>query len=44
MPFVYSLHMYLALSGIGDWILGAVALIWTIGQFCWVLSYLADRR
>jgi uncharacterized iron-regulated membrane protein len=33
MPFVYSLHMYLALSGIGDWILGAVALIWTIDSF-----------
>ncbi|CAJ0877153.1 hypothetical protein AMST5_02852 [freshwater sediment metagenome] len=33
MPFIYSLHMYLAMSGIGDWILGAVALIWTIDSF-----------
>lgn len=28
MPFVYGLHMYLAMSGIGEWILGAVALFW----------------
>jgi uncharacterized iron-regulated membrane protein len=38
MPFVYGLHMYLAMSGIGDWILGAVALIWTID--CFVGFYL----
>jgi uncharacterized iron-regulated membrane protein len=38
MPFVYSLHMYLAMSGIGDWILGVVALIWTID--CFVAFYL----
>jgi uncharacterized iron-regulated membrane protein len=38
MPFVYGLHMYLAVSGIGDWILGAVALIWTID--CFVAFYL----
>jgi uncharacterized iron-regulated membrane protein len=38
MPFVYSLHMYLAMSGIGDWILGAVAMIWTID--CFVAFYL----
>ncbi|MGJ0454619.1 MAG: PepSY-associated TM helix domain-containing protein [Methylocystis sp.] len=38
MPFVYSLHMYLAMSGVGDWILGIVALIWTID--CFVAFYL----
>ena len=38
MPFVYGLHMYLAMSGIGDWILGAVALVWTID--CFVGFYL----
>ena len=38
MPFVYSLHMYLAMSGVGDWILGIVALIWTID--CFVSFYL----
>ena len=38
MPFVYGLHMYLAMSGIGDWILGAVALTWTID--CFVGFYL----
>ncbi|MBG0801773.1 PepSY domain-containing protein [Methylocystis sp. H4A] len=38
MPFVYGLHMYLAMSGIGEWILGAVALIWTLD--CFVGFYL----
>jgi uncharacterized iron-regulated membrane protein len=38
MPFIYGLHMYLAMSGIGDWILGGVALIWTID--CFVAFYL----
>lgn len=38
MPFVYALHMYLAMSGIGDWILGFVALAWTID--CFVAFYL----
>ncbi|HEY8213027.1 MAG TPA: PepSY-associated TM helix domain-containing protein, partial [Methylocystis sp.] len=38
MPFVYGLHMYLAMSGIGDWILGAVALTWTLD--CFVAFYL----
>lgn len=38
MPFVYGLHMYLAMSGIGEWILGAVALFWTID--CFVGFYL----
>lgn len=38
MPFVYGLHMYLAMSGIGDWVLGAVALTWTID--CFVAFYL----
>lgn len=38
LPFVYSLHMYLAMSGVGDWILGIVALVWTID--CFVGFYL----
>ncbi|MGJ0503613.1 MAG: PepSY-associated TM helix domain-containing protein [Methylocystis sp.] len=38
MPFVYGLHMHLAMSGIGDWILGAVALTWTLD--CFVGFYL----
>ncbi|MFO1125920.1 MAG: PepSY-associated TM helix domain-containing protein [Methylocystis sp.] len=38
MPFVYGLHMHLAMSGIGDWILGAVALLWTVD--CFVGFYL----
>ena len=38
MPFVYGLHMYLAMSGIGEWILGAVALTWTLD--CFVGFYL----
>ena len=41
MPFVYSLHMYLAMSGIGDWILGIVALIWTHRLFRRLLSDIA---
>lgn len=38
MPFIYGLHMYLAMKGVGDWILGAVALVWTID--CFVGFYL----
>jgi uncharacterized iron-regulated membrane protein len=38
MPFVYSLHTHLAMSGIGDWLLGIVALVWTID--CFVGFYL----
>lgn len=38
MPFIYGLHMYLAMSGIGDWILGFVALTWTMD--CFVAFYL----
>jgi len=38
MPFVYSLHMFLAMSGIGEWILGFVALTWTLD--CFVGFYL----
>jgi uncharacterized iron-regulated membrane protein len=33
MPFVYSLHYELALGSTGIWILGIVALIWTIDSF-----------
>ncbi|ARN79767.1 PepSY-associated TM helix domain-containing protein [Methylocystis bryophila] len=38
MPFIYGLHMYLAMKGIGDWILGFVALLWTLD--CFVAFYL----
>ena len=38
MPFVYQLHMHLALGSIGEWILGAVALTWTLD--CFVGFYL----
>ncbi|WP_159731847.1 PepSY domain-containing protein [Methylosinus sp. Ce-a6] len=38
MPFVYSLHMSLAISPVGDWALGIVALLWTID--CFVAFYL----
>lgn len=38
MPFVYQLHMYLALGSIGEWILGIVALFWTLD--CFVGFYL----
>jgi uncharacterized iron-regulated membrane protein len=38
MPFIYSLHMNLAMSGVGGWILGFVALTWTID--CFVAFYL----
>ncbi len=33
MPFVYDLHLSLALGGTGAWILGIVALAWTIDCF-----------
>jgi uncharacterized iron-regulated membrane protein len=38
MPFIYSLHMSLAAGETGGWILGVVALIWTID--CFVAFYL----
>ncbi|WP_400769059.1 PepSY-associated TM helix domain-containing protein [Methylosinus sporium] len=38
MPFVYSLHYELAMGGVGAWILGVVALVWTID--CFVAFYL----
>lgn len=38
MPFVYALHMYLAMADVGQWILGSVALLWTID--CFVAFYL----
>jgi uncharacterized iron-regulated membrane protein len=38
MPFVYSLHYALAIGAIGEWILGLVALAWTID--CFVAFYL----
>jgi uncharacterized iron-regulated membrane protein len=38
MPFIYELHMSLAMNEIGGWILGFVALLWTID--CFVAFYL----
>lgn len=38
MPFVYILHYKLAMGKIGEWILGIIALIWTID--CFVGFYL----
>jgi len=38
MPFVYDLHIALAMGGNGAWLLGIVALVWTID--CFVGFYL----
>jgi len=38
MPFVYSVHTQLAAGDLGGWILGIVALIWTLD--CFVAVYL----
>jgi len=38
MPFIYNLHTALATGDIGGWILGTVALVWTID--CFVAFYL----
>ncbi|WP_084678895.1 PepSY domain-containing protein [Methylocystis sp. ATCC 49242] len=38
MPFIYDLHMTLALGNVGAWILGIFALIWTLD--CFVALYL----
>jgi uncharacterized iron-regulated membrane protein len=38
MPFVYILHYKLAMGSVGEWILGIVALIWTVD--CFVGFYL----
>jgi len=38
MPFIYSLHYTLALGEVGAWILGIVALAWTID--CFIAFYL----
>jgi uncharacterized iron-regulated membrane protein len=38
MPFIYALHMHLALEHVGHWILGLVALAWTVD--CFVSFYL----
>lgn len=38
MPFVYKLHYALAMGDWGEWILGIVALVWTID--CFVAFYL----
>jgi uncharacterized iron-regulated membrane protein len=38
LPFVYRLHWSLAMGQVGEWILGIVALVWTID--CFVAFYL----
>jgi uncharacterized iron-regulated membrane protein len=38
MPFIYNLHMALALGEPGEWVLGIVALLWTID--CFIAFYL----
>ncbi|BBU62196.1 peptidase [Methylosinus sp. C49] len=42
MPFIYSLHYQLAMDSTGAWILGIVALLWTID--CFVAFYLTLPR
>lgn len=42
MPFVYNLHDQLAMGSTGAWILGIVALLWTID--CFVAVYLTLPR
>ncbi len=42
MPFIYTLHYSLALGEVGTWILGFVALVWTID--CFVALYLTLPR
>jgi uncharacterized iron-regulated membrane protein len=45
MPFVYRLHYQLALGGVGGYVLGVVALLWTLDCFvgAW-LTFPARRR
>ncbi len=38
MPFIYSLHWRLALGDVGQWILGIVAILWSID--CFIAFYL----
>lgn len=38
MPFIYSLHWRLAMGDIGQWVLGIVALVWSID--CFIAFYL----
>jgi uncharacterized iron-regulated membrane protein len=40
MPFIYAIHKTLAIGAIGDWMLGAVAAIWTLD--CFVAFYLTS--
>ncbi|MGH8611812.1 MAG: PepSY-associated TM helix domain-containing protein, partial [Gammaproteobacteria bacterium] len=44
MAFIYDLHMYLALATIGGWILGIVALVWTVDCFVGFYLTLPARR
>ncbi len=44
MAFIYELHMYLALPTIGGWILGIVALVWTVDCFVGFYLTLPARR
>ncbi len=44
MPFVYSLHYQLAMGPTGEWILGIIALAWTIDCFVGFYLTLPARR
>lgn len=44
MPFVYSLHYELALGNTGAWIVGMVALVWTIDCFIGLYLTLPPKR
>lgn len=44
MPFIYKLHYNLTLDGVGGWILGVVALIWTLDCFVGFYLTLPARR
>ncbi|MGH8553236.1 MAG: PepSY domain-containing protein, partial [Methylococcales bacterium] len=44
MAFIYDLHMNLALATIGGWILGIVALVWTVDCFVGFYLTLPARR
>lgn len=44
MPFIYKLHYALALGDTGTWILGAVAVVWTIDCFIGLYLTLPARQ
>ena len=42
MPFIYSLHWRLAMGDFGQWLLGIIAIMWTIDCFCRILSHSSE--